>query len=438
VPHGSDARDHPPPARPVIRGASDPGPVIRAGVLGLGLAGGSILRSLREVPRVQVVAAADPREAARAAFERDFGGRGFADADQLLTDGGVDAVWIATPSHLHAQHAVLAAQSGLHAVVEKPFATSLAECDMMIDAAARHGTALIAGGARSFDPAFTAMREVLASGRLGAARAVSTWSLTDWVIRAREPYELDPELGGGAIYNQAPHAVDVIRLLGGGLVRSVRALAGDWMAERPGPGYFTALLDFSSGLCGTLTYDGYGYLAGWELLPWGETSTRRQVQQAAYAYRRTLRGGRADETAAREARRFGGAPGPAAGGGDRASGTDRGHGKDHPDTERQARWVPGDAGLVVVSCERGAIRQSAGGLYVYDDTGREDLPLPAGVSFRGNEVAELRAAIEQHTAPVHDGAWGRATMEACLAIAQSAAERREIQLARQVPAQKGA
>jgi phthalate 4,5-cis-dihydrodiol dehydrogenase len=64
------------------------------------------------------------------------------------------------------------------------------------------------------------------------------------------------------------------------------------------------------------------------------------------------------------------------------------------------------------------------------------LDLPA--SFRGNEVAELRAAIERRAAPVHDGAWGRATMEACLAIARSAAQRREIRLARQVPAQKGA
>jgi phthalate 4,5-cis-dihydrodiol dehydrogenase len=388
-------------------------PVIHAGILGLGLAGGAILQSLSQVPGVAVVAAADPREPALAAFERDYGGTAYRDAAELCADRQVQAIWIATPSHLHARHAVLAATNGKHAVVEKPFATTIAECDEMIEAAARHDTALIAGGARSFDPAFTAMRRVIASGRIGRIRAVSTWALTDWMIRAREPYELDASLGGGAIYNQAPHAVDVIRLLGGGLVRSVRALSGDWMAERPGAGYFAALLEFESGVAATMTYNGYGYLAGWELLPWGETQARCEAQAAARASWRTIRAGLPAEAAAREVRRFGsGLLRPAVGG----------------------DWVPGDAGLVVASCERGEIRQSPGGLYVYDDDGRHDEPLLAGESFRANEVAELVDAIVQKRAPVHSGAWGRATTEVSLAIAQSAAQRRELLMEHQVPA----
>jgi phthalate 4,5-cis-dihydrodiol dehydrogenase len=96
--------------------------------------------------------------------------------------------------------------------------------------------------------------------------------------------------------------------------------------------------------------------------------------------------------------------------------------------------VPGDAGVVVASCERGEIRQSRHGLYVYDDSGRHDQPLAAGVSFRGNEVAELLDAIGHQRAPLHSGPWGRATTEVCLAIAQSAAQRREVLLEHQVPA----
>jgi phthalate 4,5-cis-dihydrodiol dehydrogenase len=387
--------------------------VIRAGILGLGLAGGTILRSLSRIDGVAVVAAADLRDPARAEFEREYGGTAYRTAEDLCADHDAEAIWIATPSHLHAQHAALVAGHGKHAVVEKPFATSISECDVMIEAAARSGTALIAGGARSFDPAFAAMRRVIATGQVGEVRAISTWAFTDWMIRPREPYELDASLGGGAIYNQAPHAVDVIRLLGGGLVRSVRALAGGWMAERPGAGYFSALLEFESGVAATMTYNGYGYLAGWELLPWGETDARRGAQEVSRSYRRALRAGLPDEAAPREARRFGG---------------------DLPRPDAGPGWVPGDAGIVVASCERGEIRQSRDGLYVYDDAGRHDQPLAAGVSFRGNEVAELLDAIEHQRAPLHSGPWGRATTEVCLAIAQSAAQRREVLLEYQVPA----
>jgi phthalate 4,5-cis-dihydrodiol dehydrogenase len=386
--------------------------VIRAGILGLGLAGGIILRSLSRLPGVSIVAAADVREAARTAFEQEHGGRAYLDAAGLCADASVDAIWIATPSHLHARHAIMAADRGKHVVVEKPFATSVSECDAMIDAAARAGTVLIAGGARSFDPAFTAMRQVIESGRVGTVRAITTWAFTDWMVRAREPYELDASMGGGAVKNQAPHSVDVIRLLGGGLVRSVRAMTGEWMPERPGPGYFTALLEFQSGIVGSLTYNGYGHLAGWELVPWGDTPGRRQRQDASLAYRQALRRG-IDESASRESRRFsGGAPKP----------------RGEPD------WVPGDAGLVVVSCDRGELRQSRTGIYVYDDGGRHDEELPAGTSFRGNELAELVAAIEGRRAPVHSGAWGLATTEVSLAIARSAAQQQEILLHRQVAA----
>lgn len=389
-------------------------PVIRAGILGLGLAGGIIVRTLSRVPGVAVVAAADLREPALAAFKQDYGGTGYQDAADLCADPGVDAIWVATPSHLHARHTIMAAGHGKHVVVEKPFATSLSECDAMIDAAGHAGTVLIAGGARSLDPAFAVMRRFIASGRIGAVRAITTMSLTDWMIRPREPCELDVSLGGGAVNNQAPHAVDVIRLLGGGLVASVRAAAGGWMRERPGPGYFSALLEFESGVIGSLTYNGYGYLTGAELVPWGDTPDRARAQAASRAYRQALRAGIGDESAPREQRRFGG-------------------GAPRDEGARQD-WVPGDAGLVVVSCERGEMRQSRTGVYVYDDAGRHDEELPAGASLRRSEVAELRTAIVGREAPVHSGAWGRATTEVCLAITRSAEQQREVVLRHQVAA----
>jgi phthalate 4,5-cis-dihydrodiol dehydrogenase len=388
---------------------------IRAGIAGLGMAGDGIVRQLAQVPGVQLAAAADMRENALGAFLEQFGGRVYGDFDDLCNDPDIDAVWVATPSHLHCEHVIRLAQSGKHIVVEKPMAISLAECEQMVRAAEDNGVALIAGGARSFDPAFVEMRRLIRSGRLGKLGALTTWAFTGWMTRAREPHELDPLKDGGCIFNQGPHPVDVLRLLGGGAVRSVRGSAVDLnLPGRPGPGYFTALLEFEDGTPASLVYDGYGHILGFELVPWGETPQRLAATANAAAYRRQLRSGEADEMEARERLRFGGRTGTVFAAGD-------------------GSWTPPDAGLVIATCELGEIRQSATGLYVYDDDGRHDEPLSAGASARLNEVNELRAGMKGE-AYLHSGRWGMATMEVVLAIVESSREGREVTLQHQVPA----
>jgi phthalate 4,5-cis-dihydrodiol dehydrogenase len=387
---------------------------LRVGVAGLGMAGGGILSSLAKIDGVEIVSSADPRPAARELFRDRFGCDSYATLEELCRDDTVEAIWLATPTQMHAAHVRMATDHGKHVAVEKPFAVSLEECQAMIDAAEQNGVALLAAGARSFDPAFVAMREIIESGRLGRLGALNTWSHTGWIIRPREPYEVDVTIGGGTVFNQAPHQIDVLRLLGGGMVRSIRGVTAAWMAERPCPGYFTALLEFEDGTPATMSYNGHGYIQGWELLPWGETPARQGSSDAGYAYRRELRAGQADELAARETLRFGGPSGPFG-------------------FQSDGKWTPSDAGLVIASFERGELRQSATGLYVYDDEGRHDEGLPSGTDARLNEVRELRQAIDGGSPPLHDGRWGMATMEVVLAMMASSAAHREIELRHQVP-----
>jgi phthalate 4,5-cis-dihydrodiol dehydrogenase len=393
--------------------ADDEARALRVGVAGLGMAGGGFLSALAKIAEVEVVSSADPRPAARELFQAQFGNEAHASLEELCRDDTVEAIWLATPTQLHAEHVRIATDHGKHVAVEKPFAVTLEECQSMIDAAQRNGVVIIAAGARSFDPAFVAMRGIVDSGRLGRLGALNTWSHTGWIIRPREPYEVDVSIGGGTVFNQAPHQVDVLRLLGGGMVRSVRGVTASWMAERPCPGYFTAFLQFEDGTPATMSYNGHGYIQGWELLPWGETPARQRSSDAGYAYRRDLRAGQADELAARETLRFGGPSGPYG-------------------FQSDGKWTPSDAGLVIASFEHGEVRQSATGLYVYDDEGRHDEPLPSGANARRNEVQELRSAIDGGVHPLHDGRWGMATMEVVLALMESSAERREIELHHQV------
>ena len=391
------------------------GKPINVGVIGLGMAGAGILRGLATQPGVRLAAAADTRESALGAFRNQYGGRIYDSLDRLCADPEVEAVWVATPTHLRCEHAVALANAGKHVVFEKPMAKSLAECEQMIEAAAKNNVALIAGGHRSYDPAFLEMRRIITSGRLGKLGGLTDWSFSDWMLRARMPHEVDVNIDGGEVFNQGPHPVDALRLVGGGMVRSVRGAAVDMsLPGRPCPGYFTAFLEFEDGTPATLLYNGYGYVRGWELVPWGETEGRTAAAATAGDYRKRLRTGIANEEEARERLRYGGRPDD----GRRVAGADT--------------WVPSDAGLVIASCELGEIRQSATGLYVYDDDGRHEEPLPEGANARANEIDELRNAIAGR--PVfRDGHWGMATLEVVLAILESSATHKEVVLRHQVP-----
>ena len=73
---------------------------------------------------------------------------------------------------------------------------------------------------------------------------INAFYYTDFLYRPRRPEELDTRVGGGVLFNQASHQVDVVRYLAGGRARSVRALTGDWDASRPTEGAYAALMTF--------------------------------------------------------------------------------------------------------------------------------------------------------------------------------------------------
>jgi phthalate 4,5-cis-dihydrodiol dehydrogenase len=97
----------------------------------------------------------------------------------------------------------------------------------MIDAAKRAGVLLLVGHSHSYDLPIKTMRDIITRGDLGRLRMIHTWCFSDWIYRPRRLDELNPELGGSVIYRQGAHQFDIIRLLGGGLLTSVRATTID-------------------------------------------------------------------------------------------------------------------------------------------------------------------------------------------------------------------
>jgi phthalate 4,5-cis-dihydrodiol dehydrogenase len=232
---------------------------IRIGLAGLGTAGRSLPLAIAKTDGFVFVAGADLRKEAREQYRAEFGIETFDSVAVMCEMKELDAVYVATPNPFHAEHAITALESAKHVMAEKPMALTLDDCDRMIAAAERNRVRLMVAHTRSFNPPIRKMREIIGSGKLGQVTQVNTVRYSPWLLRPREPVEINTELGGGVCYRQAPHQVDIVRLLGGGLVHKVRAHAGRWSADNATEGNYTALLEFAGGATATLIYDGYGY-----------------------------------------------------------------------------------------------------------------------------------------------------------------------------------
>ena len=388
---------------------------MRIGVAGLGRAFVLMLPAFQSHPKVQLVAAADPREDARSRFVADFRARTYVSVDELCDDPDVDAVYVATPHECHARHAIAAATRGKHVLVEKPMALSVAECQAMIDAARRANVHLVVGHSHSFDAPIARTRELIAGGAFGPLRMITAVQFTDFLYRVRRPEEL-AAASGGVVLNQAPHHVDVARLLGGGMVKSVRALSGAWDATRPIEGAYSALLSFDNGAFATLTYSGYAHFDSDELAGWIAESGHPKNPEDYGAARALLRGiaTPSEELALKTARNYGG--------------TDSAK---SPVSHSASRFHQ-HFGLLIASCDRADLRPGPKGITIYGDDTRRFEPVPPPQIPRSEVIDELHAAIFAGKKPLHSGEWSLATMEVCFAMQQSAREGREVQLKHQV------
>src|SRR5262245_3375061 len=94
---------------------------VRFGMAGIGNEGAGVVPFFDHVDGVQLVAAADLRVDALDTFREDHpGAQTFTSLQAMCESGAIDAVWIATPSQFHAEHAIVAAEAGVNVVLEKP------------------------------------------------------------------------------------------------------------------------------------------------------------------------------------------------------------------------------------------------------------------------------------------------------------------------------
>lgn len=384
---------------------SAPAERLRLAVVGLGLAGGAMAAAAEDHPHVVLVGGVEPDPGIRERFTAATGLPAYAELDAVLEDPEVDAVYLATPHQMHAEQTIRSAAAGKHILVEKPMALTVADCDAMVEAADAAGVALVVGHTHGFTPAVAEIGRLVRAGTFGRLGMIATWNYTDFLYRPRRPEELDTSRGGGILFNQIPHQVDMVRTIAGSPVTSVRAHAARLDPARPTEGLAAVLLGFADGSVASLTYSGYDHFDSDELHDW--VAEGGSVKTPAHA---SARAGLADLSAEAE----------------RQARTERmsfGRRK-VARPQHQPHF-----GELVVTCAGADLRPGTDDVIAYTDSGVRRLALPATPWWpgRGDVLAEFAEACSGQPV-VHDGRFGRDTVIVSLAIAESARTGREIDL----------
>ena len=201
--------------------------VLKFGVAGAGVMGRNHARVLSDIRDVELTHVFDPDAGTAEGVAAAYGASAVTAAEAFV-DAGLDAAVVATPNRHHADLSVALLEKGVHVLVEKPIATSLADARRMIDAAKANGRVLMVGQVERFNPAVDAVK-----------RAIDGDDIISIQITRVGPFP--PRMGEvGVVIDLAVHDIDIIRHLTDSEIAEVQPQLARTRAERED----TALLQF--------------------------------------------------------------------------------------------------------------------------------------------------------------------------------------------------
>lgn len=186
---------------------------LRTGIIGCGKVGSFHAQAYAQLPGSQFTAVCDANRDRAEAFAAQWGVRAYTDVEQMCREAQLDVVSVCTPHPLHANPAVAAASCGCHVLVEKPLASTLADCDAIIEAGERSHVTIGTMVQRRFYRPCMRIRQAIDDGKLGKP-VLGMVTMLGW--RDEDYYRSDPWRGswegegGGVLVNQAPHQLDLL------------------------------------------------------------------------------------------------------------------------------------------------------------------------------------------------------------------------------------
>jgi predicted dehydrogenase len=228
---------------------------IRIGVTGSGFMGRTHVDAASKLESTEPIAVAGGSRARKLAA--DYGIDVESDVAALAARDDIDAIIIATPHWLHCEESLIAADAGKHVLVEKPMATSVADCDRMIKAFADRGLVLSVGYHQRFRESNYRTRELIQSAAIGQVHCIQMSALFD-ITTMRD----DSGFGGNwgwwtdprsiaHLINGGPHNIDLCRWWLGSDISTVAAQCGTFRESNPNENTTMALLSFTAGQMAT-------------------------------------------------------------------------------------------------------------------------------------------------------------------------------------------
>jgi predicted dehydrogenase len=181
--------------------------------------------------------------------------RWYDDAEQLINDAEVNAVYVATPPNMHAEYAIKAMRAGKPVYIEKPMAKTYAECKRMIQVSEETGVPIFVAYYRRALPLFLKVKELLYNDILGKTLAVNIRffesSKEQNLSKKQLPWRIKPEIAGaGLFYDMGSHELDFLDFIFGSITK-VSGQAQNRAGYYPAEDTVTASFEFESGVLGT-------------------------------------------------------------------------------------------------------------------------------------------------------------------------------------------
>ncbi|MHB0999094.1 MAG: Gfo/Idh/MocA family protein [Armatimonadota bacterium] len=176
-------------------------------IVGAGGLGGVHGRAFAKMPNAEPVAVMDVNKEAAERLASSLGVPAFTNFDEMLAATSPDAVSVCTPTPIHAEYAVRAADAGKHVVVEKPMARTMDQCRAMVDAAERTGVVMMVAHVLRYFPEFAAAKAQVDAGAIGNPAVVRTTRGGG----APGGWFANHEISGGAILDLIIHDFDWLR-----------------------------------------------------------------------------------------------------------------------------------------------------------------------------------------------------------------------------------
>ncbi len=224
---------------------------LRVGLIGAGRVSAAHLPAYRDYPeRVTLAGICDSAVPSAQKLAQSLGHeRWWTDVDTFLREADIDAVDILLPHHLHHPVALAALRARKHVLVEKPLATSLADCRELVAAATQAGRTLMVAHMQRFQPGWRSLQAQLTSGRLGIVRHIRLDAIQNLHDYTEPPHWLydGRRAGGGALISILIHRLDLLRYLAGEAKRAIAWGRSIDPAFHGAEDYAVGLLELESG-----------------------------------------------------------------------------------------------------------------------------------------------------------------------------------------------